>query len=269
MSDVLTVLDYLSSTTSFFSSSSILASNRTDALQQTAMWDHFQRGFSLCAKCRAVTMSNALLADIVTLIDQGADVNTKRTDRSVWNRDYGGTPILYASERGHTTVVRLLLDEGADVHATSREGYTALHKACGHGHADIAAMLLQNGHAYVNAQTINGSTALHRACLSSHMAAATVLLHGGANVALGDTNGLTPLHCSMNRCDVELSVLLLDWGADLHAVNHRGHTALHQTSNSYRTFKKLSAVLQARQKPPGSPQPQPHQVPPPQPTTLF
>jgi len=268
MSDVFHLLDYLSTTTSFSSSSSSAsasASYRTSALQQTAMWDHFQLGFTLISKCRAVTTSTTLLADIVALVDQGADVSTKRREWSAWSRDYGGTPLLYASERGHTMVVRLLLDEGVDVHATSREGYTALHKACGHGHADIAAMLI-DGRADVNAQTINGSTALHHACLGSHARSATVLLQSGADVGLGDVNGLMPLHCSMNRGNVELSVLLLDRGADIRAQTNHGHTALHQISNSYRTFKRLSAVLRVRQQPslpPLPPLPQPPQVPPP------
>lgn len=58
----------------------------------------------------------------------------------------GLTPLMAASRSGHLTVVQALLAEfGAEVAATDRENWNALHYACFSGHADVAALLVAHG----------------------------------------------------------------------------------------------------------------------------
>uniref|UniRef100_A0A4W5NWE9 Uncharacterized protein n=1 Tax=Hucho hucho TaxID=62062 RepID=A0A4W5NWE9_9TELE len=72
----------------------------------------------------------------------------------------GWSPLLLASERGHTEVVRILLQNHARVDVFDEDGKAALHLAAERGHEDIADILLSHK-AFVNAKTKLGLTPLH------------------------------------------------------------------------------------------------------------
>jgi len=55
------------------------------------------------------------------------------------------TPLHYASEHGHTDVIQLLIDHGADIDAKNKWGTTPLHLASSHGHTEIVKLLKANG----------------------------------------------------------------------------------------------------------------------------
>ncbi|KAK2116840.1 Ankyrin repeat and KH domain-containing protein 1 [Saguinus oedipus] len=55
------------------------------------------------------------------------------------------TPLMEASQEGHLELVKYLLASGANVHATTATGDTALTYACENGHTDVADVLLQAG----------------------------------------------------------------------------------------------------------------------------
>jgi hypothetical protein len=65
-------------------------------------------------------------------------------DPNLRNR-YAWTPLMYAAGRGHTRLIRVLLDSGADVNAASRFGLTALASAAQNGHFRAVEMLLAAG----------------------------------------------------------------------------------------------------------------------------
>jgi ankyrin repeat protein len=50
-----------------------------------------------------------------------------------------------ACDNGHAGVAALLIEKGADVHSTDKDGSTPLHKACYRGHTAIASLLIENG----------------------------------------------------------------------------------------------------------------------------
>ena len=84
---------------------------------------------------------SAFTGDLTTMrqaLAGGADPNT-RDPRS------GSTLLATAALMGHTKVVALLLEHGADVNARSRDGGTALHNAAFLGRVETVKHLLYNG----------------------------------------------------------------------------------------------------------------------------
>ena len=68
-------------------------------------------------------------AEIVQkLVDKGANLEIK-------DRENGSTPLLWACQNGHTNVVKILLQNDANVFATSFCKKTALHFASQSGNA--------------------------------------------------------------------------------------------------------------------------------------
>ncbi|KAF2227545.1 ankyrin repeat-containing domain protein, partial [Elsinoe ampelina] len=55
------------------------------------------------------------------------------------------TPLMAASSRGNDSIVRLLLQRGADVHARNSDGWTALTKAVYHGKLSTVMALVSYG----------------------------------------------------------------------------------------------------------------------------
>ena len=100
-----------------------------------------RRGASPNARDR---FGDAVLPDVrepamaAALIRLGADVNVR-------HRDDGATPLIRASRSGFVDLVRVYLAAGADVHARTTSGATALGEAIGGGHEEIVALLRAAG----------------------------------------------------------------------------------------------------------------------------
>ena len=77
----------------------------------------------------------------------------------------GGTLLATAALMGHTEIVALLLEHGADVNARSNDGGTALHAAAFLGRAETVKLLLNNG-ANTTLQHKMGGTAIDGAKLN-------------------------------------------------------------------------------------------------------
>ncbi|KAM0349557.1 hypothetical protein ACHAP4_010335 [Fusarium culmorum] len=142
------------------------------------------------------------------LLKSGVSAKVAETD---------GTSILYlAACRNSSQVVQILIDRGADVAATNREGLTPLHVA---QNADIAKILLQSG-AIVDARANDGRTPLHRAVDSDILEVVDILLDMGAAVDALDEMDFTPLHSACGRGCLEAAKRLIAKGASLVGVIH-------------------------------------------------
>ncbi|KAL9010649.1 MAG: hypothetical protein Q9173_004438 [Seirophora scorigena] len=79
------------------------------------------------------------------------------------------------SKTNRIPIIRLLLENHADVHAMSDGGWTPLHNAAEKGYEDVAALLLQ-WNASPNATTSSGMTALHWCARNGHISIVKLLL---------------------------------------------------------------------------------------------
>ena len=106
---------------------------------------------------------------VATLLEHGANVNAKDNVRvdprragalrarglprarttppfhSVRVLQGGWTPLHNTAGYGHTAIVTMLLDRGADVNAKTPDGSTPLHSAAGFGHTAVVTVLVFRG----------------------------------------------------------------------------------------------------------------------------
>lgn len=125
----------------------------------------------------------------------------------------------------HPDIIRLLLDNGADIGVKTPEGETVLHLAI--GSASRVETLLEKGAQIldIDAQESRGRSALHYAAAAGNHAAMEILLANGADITLRDFGGASTLHFAIFYPDcVELAI---QKGSDIKAVDSQKMTPLH------------------------------------------
>ena len=142
------------------------------------------------------------------------------------------SPLINASQHGHSEVVRVLLEYGADPNIVDRHGYTPLKWASQGGYVDVVLLLLEHG---AGIKVYGPLSALHSASMGGNVAVIRVLLENGADVNAGGDNGETPLHVADNG---EVTRVLLECGAHLDARDDTDGTPLHRTTS----FGKVEAA---------------------------
>ncbi|RXM29339.1 Ankyrin-1 [Acipenser ruthenus] len=139
----------------------------------------------------------------------------------------GWSSLLLAAERGHTEMVRILLQNHARVDVFDEHGKAALHLAAGNGHEEIADILLSHK-AFVNAKTKLGLTPLHLGAQNGYCRLVKLLVetHMASIDALSLTKR-TPLHLAALHGQLDVCCSLLNMKADVNATDIHGQTPLH------------------------------------------
>ncbi|KAG5843052.1 hypothetical protein ANANG_G00184400 [Anguilla anguilla] len=137
--------------------------------------------------------------EIVTLLLGTGQVDINAQDSGGW------TPIIWAAEHRHITVIRALLNRGADVTLKDKEMNVCLHWASFAGSVEIAELVLNAG-CPLSSVNMHGDTPLHIASREGYQDCVTLFLSRGADIDIMNREGDTPL--SLARCDSPVWVSL-------------------------------------------------------------
>jgi Ankyrin repeats (3 copies)/Ankyrin repeats (many copies) len=150
------------------------------------------------------------------------------------------TPMHVATAEGHTDILLLLLEHGADADGRNRSGQTPLYLASRNGTLEAGQCLLDRG-ADINAENSDGQTPLSGAVYEGHVEFARMLLKRGAKVDVPDNpGGNTPLHWAVGLAKIEAVRLLLEHGADVNLCNDLGKTPSQLTMGQPEILQLLS-----------------------------
>jgi ankyrin repeat protein len=123
--------------------------------------------------------------------------------------DNGDAPLVMAAYLGHTEIVRLLLEAGADITAVDPGmKATALHAAAYAGRTEAAKLLIEHGIDIDKQGPKNGYTALHDAIWENNVDTAKVLIEAGANLQLKSHDGETPMQFARSKHRTEIVKLI-------------------------------------------------------------
>ncbi|CAI6099874.1 unnamed protein product [Clonostachys chloroleuca] len=137
----------------------------------------------------------------------------------------GQAPLSSATERGHTAIVKLLLENGAAVDVKGSYGDTPLSRAIYNGQIDIIQLLLEKG-AAVDVKGSYRDTPLSRATYNRQIDIIQLLLEKGAAVDGKDKYGWTPLRIAASHGHTDTVRLLLEKGAAVDGKGSYGDTPL-------------------------------------------
>lgn len=184
------------------------------------------------------------------LLKYGADINQFESEGDYWGAENALCCAVYFPD---LDLVKFLLDRGADPSLGGSKLNTPLHRIfqCDGVHVDIYIktfkLLIDNG-ANIHARNYEGQTPLHYAVSSTEMLECIeILLDKGANVNEQDNKGDTPLHRYAHDLfyedEIDYAHLLLKRGAYLNVKNNKGETPLDIAKSKENVNDKLVTLL--------------------------
>lgn len=200
------------------------------------------------------------LNEVKALIKKGADVNSEL----IWNEESGETPLMVASTYGLIDIVRVLLENGADVDTITWYGdSTALNYAAANGHTGVVSLLIEHGAtdpslvdavksgdiekvhtlikngADINSKVYN-ATALLWASSEGHLEILNLLIKEGADIDTGDRVNQTPLMLAAENGHIDIVKLLIKNDADVNAYcGYTGMSVLDYASGNTKILEIL------------------------------
>src|SRR5262249_41073797 len=139
------------------------------------------------------------------LLAGGADANAREPAQSQ-------TALMFAAAEHHPEVVRTLIAAKADVHARTKNGFTALHFAAREGDIESAGLLLAAGVSIdVTSQPdLPRTVDAKKDSAAGTAAGATPPLAGRRALSATASDGATPLLVATMRGQVPLALFLLE-----------------------------------------------------------
>ncbi|KAJ7390127.1 hypothetical protein OS493_027163 [Desmophyllum pertusum] len=118
------------------------------------------------------------------LLEQGNDLLLKKKFG-----EFKETALHLAVKHGHESIVKHLLEIGADIHATDHHLRTVLHTVFETGDINIITLILQCQGVKVNATEEYGNTPVKLAAEKGNIRAVKLLMEKGADITIADKVG--------------------------------------------------------------------------------
>ncbi|XP_071093620.1 26S proteasome non-ATPase regulatory subunit 10-like, partial [Haliotis cracherodii] len=136
------------------------------------------------------------------------------------------TPVIVAAEKGHREVVKLLVNDGADVTLLNDVGNNILHVACRGSDVEMVKFLLSLNMVDINSRGWRNRTPVLEAAVNGRRDVVELLMSEGADVSMGDDDGNSTLHLACVGGYVETVKFVLSQNVvDIDARNTLGQTA--------------------------------------------
>ncbi|WP_039458752.1 ankyrin repeat domain-containing protein [Candidatus Jidaibacter acanthamoebae] len=149
--------------------------------------------------------------EVKTLIERGADVNTRSEN--------GDTPLAYAIGNDQLDIVKILLENKADINICNKEGISAFSQVMdGNALYEIQLELIKHQYSF-NIQNEEGLTPLH---FAGDKRAVKLLLKHGAYLNIQDKQGNTPLMTAIIKGELKVAEALIKAGAKINIKNNEG-----------------------------------------------
>ncbi|XP_066140889.1 uncharacterized protein [Euwallacea fornicatus] len=150
------------------------------------------------------------------------------------------SPLIYAALYGHENVVKTLLDYGVDVNCPSLQGKTTLHLICVAGKENVFNILTDYG-AKIEVSDEEGFTPLHTAAHFGSLGIVEMLIKKGAAVDVKTADSITPLYLAASHGYHSIVELLLKKNADPDISDINNDTPLHLSA--HRGYRKIVDTL--------------------------
>jgi ankyrin repeat protein len=150
------------------------------------------------------------------------DINVNAVD------DDGSTPLIIASQEGHTNIVAILLGTpGIQINQADNGGASPLFFASQYGHTDIVTILLGTPGIQINQPDNDGTTPLYMAAQNGHLDIVKVLIEADGDVNQADNGGFTPLWIASQYGYTDIVTILLGTPAiQINQANNAGASPL-------------------------------------------
>lgn len=170
-----------------------------------------------------------------SLINSGLNIDINAKDK------YGYSALEMANiendqEDNNLEIVRILLDNGANVNLLGTDNYTPLMRAIDQSaHMNIVELLINKG-TNIELRGDDGLDAIMLAVINNRIEIAELLIEKGANINRKYTqdyadNQITPLIAAVEHDYKDMVKLLIDNGANVNDQDNDGKTALNYTGN--------------------------------------
>lgn len=158
--------------------------------------------------------------------------------------DNGQTPLLWAAREGHSEIIRLLCEKGANINALTETGDSALHLAAWKGNIDAVRYLVDAMKCSPELRNKEGMKPVHFAVAGNHLETVDLLIGIDLNFKSSESSSAFGYSC-LHRAAIYGSLEVMKRIVELDVVDPRscavnGSTILHLAAQNGRVIIQVA-----------------------------